>query len=464
MNRILRRILACVLAFAMVAGLGITTFAGDETAAENAELFEDISPYREEGNFTYPTKEGKVFGGWYADAALTETLSETTLEGSAYAKWVDENVLSVKWQITDGTTAESEKTNLRLLTTVDSLKYQLVGFHSDMYGKVEGGKEFSSNKVYKRIKSAENDEIIANDPTVFSPESIRFMTISLTNIPQRYFDQIMTVTPWWITMDGTKVYGIERQIRISEDWEETEPVEFKADGECLYKLVPEQYYSNPYHVDGYTVSATNRVRIRASFVDMLFGTANAAGEFTKPITSDDAELELLLGRAEDDAVLQALEQIDYNEWIICQVDGKLVVTGWFDNATVAAARALYALAADEDDVTLELPIRGAVSADVYNTDIPRCEVGTFLGGLDGDYGTLILRYNEVTADDFETYAQALLNSGYTLYQENEFENLSGVSTLFKTFTKDDKAVHIYFAPDAFCSMQDADPVRLRGRQ
>ena len=218
MKQSFRRVLACVLAIAMLAGLGVTAFAAEAEGAQNAELFEDISAYREQDNFTYPTKEGKVFGGWYTDAALTKTLSKATLTGPAYAKWVDENVLSVKWQITADTAAESEKTNLRLLTTVDSLEYDKVGFHSDMYGKVEGGMDFASTKVYKRIKSSENGEIVAHDPTVFSPESTHFAAHTLSNIKNSYFDLTMTVTPWWVTRDGTRVYGIPKEIRISDDW------------------------------------------------------------------------------------------------------------------------------------------------------------------------------------------------------------------------------------------------------
>ena len=446
MKHAFRRILAFMLVFVMIAGLGITAFAEGGKAAENAELFEDISPYREGEVFTYPMKEGKVFGGWYTDAALTKTLGKETRSGPAYAKWVDANVLTVKWQITDGTTAESEKTNLRLLTTVDTLKYDSVGFHSDVYGKVEGGREFTSTTVYKKIKSAENGEIVANDPTVFSPESTRFMTFSLTRIPQNYYDQIMVVTPFWWTMDGTKVLGTPKDVRISEEWEETESVAFKADGECLYELDAEKtaWPGSGTTVDGASMSDTSRVKVPASYVDMLFGTVNAAGEFTEAITSDNAENTLLLGLTEDPASLEALSQIEKDEWIICQIDGKLVVTGWFDNATVAAARVLYALAAGSDNVTLKLPMKGKLSD--YTIDIPDCEVGTFAGGFDGDEGIVVFRYIDVESADFDAYADAMLAAGYTLYQENELASYGGQMNRFKTFVKDDKLVHIYFVP------------------
>ncbi len=213
MKQSFRRILAYMLALVMLAGLGVSALAAED-GAQNAELFEDISAYREEGNFTSPTKEGKVFGGWYTNEALTKPLGKTKLAGPAYAKWVDENVLSVKWQITADATTASEKTDLRMLTTVDSLEYDKVGFHSDMYGKVEGGMEFSCSKVYKRIKSSENGEVVAHDPTVFSAESTYFAVYRLNNIKNSYFEQIMTVTPWWVTRDGTKVTGVPKEIRI----------------------------------------------------------------------------------------------------------------------------------------------------------------------------------------------------------------------------------------------------------
>ena len=255
-----------------------------------------------------------------------------------------------------------------------------------------------------------------------------------------------------------------------EGGESTYTVDFKMDGQYLYKLVPEQMYSGSIGtVNGVNVGSQKRVKINASFVDMLFGTGSkgiapevvydtgatgAAGEFNQSITNADAELELLLGRTDDDAVLEALAKIDYDEWIVCQIDDKLVVTGWFDDATAEAARALYELAATESsDITLTLPITGKISNK--NTDIPKCQVGNYLGGIAIERSSIVLRYNDVTPSDFNDYAAELERSGYDLYQSNTFENYGEESSMFKTFVKDDKLVQLSYLTESFLDVTDS---------
>ena len=255
-----------------------------------------------------------------------------------------------------------------------------------------------------------------------------------------------------------------------EGGEGTYTVDFKTDGQYLYKLVPEQMYSGSIGtVNGVNVGSQNRVKINASFVDMLFGTGSkgiapevvydtgatgAAGEFNQSITNADAELELLLGRTDDDAVLEVLAKIDYDEWIVCQIDDKLVVTGWFDDATAEAARALYELAATESsDITLTLPITGKISNK--NTDIPKCQVGNYLGGIAIERSSIVLRYNDVTPSDFNDYAAELERSGYDLYQSNTFENYGEESSMFKTFVKDDKLVQLSYLTESFLDVTDS---------
>lgn len=55
--------------------------------AEGAYLLQD---YRssDQASWTYPTKEGMAFAGWYKDAAFTTPCTESDVEGAAYAKFV----------------------------------------------------------------------------------------------------------------------------------------------------------------------------------------------------------------------------------------------------------------------------------------------------------------------------------------------------------------------------------------
>ena len=83
-------------------------YANSETGIK-FEYYEDISQYRETEK-TYPKKEGYVFAGWYADVteeandSTATPVSVDTTSGSAWAKFVPEEVLSVKAQVSNNIT------------------------------------------------------------------------------------------------------------------------------------------------------------------------------------------------------------------------------------------------------------------------------------------------------------------------------------------------------------------------
>ena len=173
----------------------------------------DIAKYRSDKDasgayLTYPTKEGYVFSGWYEDAELTTPLQDASVtEGFYYAKFVDERVLSVKFQV--GDVADSTAKNLRLVTTVDSLAYESVGFE---VAKSGGRLTRTSNKVYRTVKGGGETYV----PSVFCETSQFFMTIQFIEIPDTDFTTSLTVTPFWKTLDGTKVTGISRVHTIQD--------------------------------------------------------------------------------------------------------------------------------------------------------------------------------------------------------------------------------------------------------
>lgn len=95
----------------------------------------DIVPYTGtrylELNGGVPTKEGYIFSGWYTqgDCDVANVLEKKPGVGdTVYAKFVKKDVLSVKVQLRYGTNMDSEYTKIRLITSVDSLNYQEVGF------------------------------------------------------------------------------------------------------------------------------------------------------------------------------------------------------------------------------------------------------------------------------------------------------------------------------------------------
>ncbi len=190
----------------------------DQFKADNnsvkVQYFEDISKYRG-STYTAPTAPyGKVFAGWYTDENCTVALESTVKSGAAYAKFVSSDVFSVKWQITDpaettnrvvnGKTRKDNSFDLRLVSTVDTTKYNRVGFtleRSD--GRVAG---FSTDTVYKKITGEKGG--VVYDPTVFSDISKYFITVNVTNFDwATWGDELFTATTVFETKDGTTVFN-----------------------------------------------------------------------------------------------------------------------------------------------------------------------------------------------------------------------------------------------------------------
>ena len=149
-------------------------------------------------NDTVPVSDGKIFAGWFTDETCTTAYTEDT--GKAYAKFIDENILTVKAQISSGTTVNSASTSIRFITSVDSLKYQNVGFKITFNGKTIDKK---MTKVYTAL-NANGKKVY---PNAFSEDSNYMEAYTLNNIPQSAFGMEFTVTPYYTTQDGTIVEG-----------------------------------------------------------------------------------------------------------------------------------------------------------------------------------------------------------------------------------------------------------------
>lgn len=174
----------------------------------------DVDYYRssrgtESAPYIHPYKEGEVFAGWYTDANYTTALNSTTATGYAYAKFVDENVLSVKAQLDGNTKAASdtEKTRMRFVTTVDCLDYDQVGFVVSTPNKTA---TFKSSTVYETLNATGLE--VPYTPDDISSDSEYFATIILGKLSATMadLDKVFTVTPFWVTADGTTVTGITR--------------------------------------------------------------------------------------------------------------------------------------------------------------------------------------------------------------------------------------------------------------
>lgn len=143
--------------------------------------------------------EDQIFAGYYTDDSY-KTSSTTVTD---YKKYVEKNTLSVKLQTKAKTT---ETVAIRLVTTVDSLNYNKVGFRV----KSETGvADLSTGTVYATLNGAQN----VYQPTVFSKDSQYFVTVAMMDIP---LHSKMTITPYWETEDGTVVEGVARVVDVSQ--------------------------------------------------------------------------------------------------------------------------------------------------------------------------------------------------------------------------------------------------------
>lgn len=236
-------LLAMVIAIGTICFANGNTYAvlatespGDEVEAATpgnvdyiVEKHTDISEYRT-GSYTAPSIEmttvtGEwVFAGWFKDVECTTALGSTeepVAGTSYYAKFVPADVLSVKCQISTGTTEESDSTLLRCISSVDSLKYSKIGFDlvtpelDENNQKIE--KSMESSSVGKRIRVTEDK---ASNPCSYSPKVVdtesEYFYSAVETIDQDYFKQGYLVKPYWITKDGTKVYGVSRYVTVNE--------------------------------------------------------------------------------------------------------------------------------------------------------------------------------------------------------------------------------------------------------
>ncbi len=169
-----------------------------------------------DGAFAAPEKDGCVFAGWYYDDAFTAPYTAAT--GYALPRFADADVLTVKYQLLYPTYAASERTTMRIITTVESLDPALVGF-TLAYTLPSTGQaqtlELPTAKVYTRLTGTNGLRDFSYTPAVFSPSSAYFCAFSIT-VANALYNTPVTVTPFWITADGTTVTGEAKTITVSQ--------------------------------------------------------------------------------------------------------------------------------------------------------------------------------------------------------------------------------------------------------
>ncbi|MBR4768901.1 MAG: hypothetical protein IK088_07985, partial [Lachnospiraceae bacterium] len=159
-------------------------------------------------------KNGKLFAGYYEDSTLTIPSSTET----PYEKWVNAGILSLKMQAR----MSGGNVDIRLLSTVDTLFYREVGFRICFDKNGNGVFEPSEKTTWKtgsvteRINAANSSFSYRYSPKVIDTDSAYFITAVIGAVPAGNWDKAFLAEPFWVTLDGTVVYGGGRWFTVND--------------------------------------------------------------------------------------------------------------------------------------------------------------------------------------------------------------------------------------------------------
>ena len=206
-----------------------------------------IADYWKEDVKKVPVKPGCIFGGWYTseDGQTFKALKEKELNTNGvaeltnvYAKFVPSYVLSIKMQIEakeqDAETRTTDNTTLRVISSVDSNEYQKVGFEIFL-GKRSNPEPIEPiTTVYAGLKRSAEDTEALKPENVFGAASHYFSAVDIGGIVNNSRKSAVSARPYWVTMDGTKVEGLAKIIRVEDFYNENDyisvPINLATDG------------------------------------------------------------------------------------------------------------------------------------------------------------------------------------------------------------------------------------------
>ena len=219
----MKKLLIGLLSFTfMIAGV---FWVNTTSKAEDIQCkhYDDISQFRGENPIAPPADTGYIFAGWYREYNETTkkfsnplSKSDTAPENGAYAKFVPDYILSTKAQVSvnvinDDITGDTPAA-IRLVTSIDSLDYDSVGFVITRADKPEYKHDKSANTVSKTmyyVGKADGDKMSVTPASVFGPSAEYFRAFTFTNMPESAVDTEITAMPYYITLDGTRVEGTQ---------------------------------------------------------------------------------------------------------------------------------------------------------------------------------------------------------------------------------------------------------------
>ncbi len=274
---LIKKTMTGLLAAAMViTGVVVSPVQADAAEGDNVKWVsysDDLNTFKslyEAKKAPKCAEAGYIFAGWYTakeTAAYNVTKAEKAIYENTdlssvtevYAKFVPAYVLSVKGQNKISDTTAS----MRVASSVDSLHYQKVGVELMLKNSVSVNPDATS-KVHTTLW-AEKEEY--TPATVFGEVSKYFITHDLNNIPNTMYDDIMYVRPYWITYDGTTVYGLAKHLHV-EDGQKgyiNIPINLYTDAEIAAGIVSVTYPEGLTFVDAIVNNGDSKARLFEEF-------------------------------------------------------------------------------------------------------------------------------------------------------------------------------------------------------
>jgi len=190
--------------------------------------------------------------------AVKESEVKDAKSVNACAKFVPAEVLSVRTQIekeTETKNGNTTSTFVRLLSAVNGLDYQNVGFDIYYNKKHHETNENATNitKVFSTLKNDESGAEPISPTKIFGAAATHFTVLRLASIPAKNYEYVIYVTPQWTTLDGTLVEGQGKYVRIMDGYAENHyisvPINFFTGSEVAAGQIEMNYPSNLEMVD-----------------------------------------------------------------------------------------------------------------------------------------------------------------------------------------------------------------------
>ena len=222
----------------MCVGVNATKSLNETDVVKYVEYTEDITSYLNNNTAPkYPTSEpigyGYLFGGWYDKngdvyTAIKDTTDFANKTGTVVAKFVPAQTMSVKCQNWAGTKAGDSGVIVRVISAADSTNYSNFGFivsRIDETGKETEltPKPFTTTDVYSKFNYYKDAEA-AEPAATFEPDDLfgkaaeHFTTCTIGKIPATAHGTIICIKPFWVTLDGTTVYGLSKFAHVEDGY------------------------------------------------------------------------------------------------------------------------------------------------------------------------------------------------------------------------------------------------------